>query len=957
MSEVRLPRALINELVPGTNTLKDRGRLSPVKVSPTLNYDSLSTVSIQLKESDIELGQHEFVEVYGEFGSLGIFRVVSRSKKIKGIYTYNLNHAFDTLSDCVIEGVDTISGSVAEIISRLLQCQKEGIGSQKYWQLGTVQCTYSYTFDNSYDNVYDTLKDIADKYSDCCFTFDFSTFPWTLNFVNKSDEIVSELRLDRNIDEIEISENDNEQCTMLHLSVDTRDDPSVPEDAQGVTYRTITDAEAVANWGIIEKPIGIETKEIGGASEEAIQAWIDRYMSEHKNPELSIEITGEEYAKHTGEPMDRLQLGKICRTILKKYNNVFFERIVSINYPDILKTPRHFKATLASKKLTAGGAIAKLNKETKKSASRGGRRIQEVSDYFSDFLGHYIEENDQHWKSVYWDMYNGLTSRIEQTASYWQAEFDDQYNRLHGFVEITAQHWQATYEDGYMGLVSQVEQTAAYWRSLLADTYGGLYGLVEQTAQHWQSTLADTYRGLSSRVEQTAAYWKSELSSAYSGLSSRVTQTAETWKSELSSAYSGLSSRITQTANSWSAELNSKTSKASIILAINGNGGSSAQIAADNINLTGYVTASSLSTVDAKISNLMTGVTKASLIKVGTLQADSFSFKGDSGRWGTISLGSLKSMTVLTHSAENKDLDHYHSLTMSESDGVVTATIGKATSTEGTANFNIADTQFYKDAVSAAQKGVKVRAADITEYQTAYYNSTTHNTTIYVEAKATNGESGKQTFHVSGADAFAAGRLSGWNAACDKIFRSGNTIYCPKKNNLDGAATAKYTASYTASSYTKEVYKASSNSYTPGVYTPSSYTASSYTASSYSASSYSASSYTKESHSYTASSHSYTAPTMKLGISTYTSSFSMNLNKFTGKAVFSKGSDSYTASSHSYRASSYTASSYTPSSYSPSSYTKEKYTTSAYKASSNSYTASSLTPSVYKGSTFSWVEY
>ena len=567
MSEVRLPRALINELVPGTNTLKDRGRLSPVKVSPTLNYDSLSTVSIQLKESDIELGQHEFVEIYGEFGSLGIFRVVSRSKKIKGIYTYNLNHAFDTLSDCVIEGVDTISGSVAEIISRLLQCQKDGIGSEKYWQLGTVQCPYSYTFDNSYDNVYDTLKDIADKYSDCCFTFDFSTFPWTLNFVNKSDEIVSELRLDRNIDEIEISENDNEQCTMLHLSVDTRDDPSVPEDAHGVTYRTITDAEAVANWGIIEKAIGIETKEIGGASEEAIQAWIDRYMSEHKNPELSIEITGEEYAKHTGEPMDRLQLGKICRTILKKYNNVFFERIVSINYPDILKTPRHFKATLASKKLTAGGAIAKLNKETKKSASRGGRRIQEVSDYFSDFLGHYIEENDQHWKSVYWDMYNGLTSRIEQTASYWQAEFDDQYNRLHGFVEITAQHWQSTYEDGYNGLVSQVEQTAAYWRSLLADTYSGLYGLVEQTAQHWQSTLADTYRGLSSRVEQTAAYWKSELANAYSGLSSRVTQTASSWEAKIRGV----------------ADANGNVTSASIAVAINNAGEGVATIDANKV--------------------------------------------------------------------------------------------------------------------------------------------------------------------------------------------------------------------------------------------------------------------------------------------------------------------------------------------------------------------------------------
>ena len=262
---------------------------------------------------------------------------------------------------------------------------------------------------------------------------------------------------------------------------------------------------------------------------------------------------------------------------------------------------------------------------------------------------------------------------------------------------------------------------------------------------------------------------------------------------------------------------------------------------------------------------------------------------------------------------------------------------------------------------------VTVPASNIYEYQTAYYNSTTHNTTVYVEAKASNGKTGRQTFHVSGADAYAAGRLSGWNAACDKIFRSGNTIYCPKKNDLDGAATAKYTASYTASSYTKEVYKASSNSYSPGVYTPSSYTASKYSASGYTASSYTGSSYTAETHSYTASrytkeTHSFSGSHVKVGTTTYYSGGTRSLKNYTGNWVYTKETHSYTASSytaskHSYTPSSYTASKYSASKYTASSYTKEKYTASAYKASSNSYTASSLTPSVYKGSTFSWVEY
>ena len=259
-------------------------------------------------------------------------------------------------------------------------------------------------------------------------------------------------------------------------------------------------------------------------------------------------------------------------------------------------------------------------------------------------------------------------------------------------------------------------------------------------------------------------------------------------------------------------------------------------IQASKINLEGYVTVSELNAVDAKIGNLTTGLTTASLLKATTLQATNFSFNGDYARWGTLSLGSIKSMTVMTHSIENKDFDHYHGITLTESNGVVTATIGAAQASEGTANFNIAATQYYIDGVAAAetagwsaarakveppaqgtetsftvkvpsatqgeqqtytftmQKGatpgstgyasvalsgvgvgrieigswydagvssVTIPAANVTEYQNAVYNSTTHNTTIYIQAEASNGATRQKTFHVSGADAYAAGITAG----------------------------------------------------------------------------------------------------------------------------------------------------------------------------------------------------
>lgn len=48
-------------------------------------------------------------------------------------------------------------------------------------------------------------------------------------------------------------------------------------------------------------------------------------------------------------------------------------------------------------------------------------------------------------------------------------------------------------------------------------------------------------------------------------------------------------------------------------------------------------------------------------------------------------------------------------------------------------------------------------------------------------------------------DAVASAKLTGWNAACDYVTRSDNTIYGPKKNAY-GQNTAKYTAHYSAGS-------------------------------------------------------------------------------------------------------------------------------------------------------------
>ena len=130
-------------------------------------------------------------------------------------------------------------------------------------------------------------------------------------------------------------------------------------------------------------------------------------------------------------------------------------------------------------------------------------------------------------------------------------------------------------------------------------------------------------------------------------------------------------------------------------------------------------------------------------------------------------------------------------------------------------------------------------------------------------------------------DGYTAGYNAGWNAACTKVTRSGNKIYGPvsgKATASSGQTEVKFTANYTASSYTKET------------------------------------------HSYKASSHSFSQAICKTNGTNHTKYY-YNAN-FSGTIDYTPATDSYTASTHSYTASSYTASSH--------SYTASSYTASSF---------------------------
>ena len=162
-------------------------------------------------------------------------------------------------------------------------------------------------------------------------------------------------------------------------------------------------------------------------------------------------------------------------------------------------------------------------------------------------------------------------------------------------------------------------------------------------------------------------------------------------------------SQVTQTAR----EVTSKVSAGDISSTINQTA-QSVLIQASKIDLQGYVTASQLSAVEADITNLKSGATTALQLHALTIYADHLMYlRGTSMHWTTIKLGEVHSYSGVTDGVVSPvDLDHYHDITAQAGTGAdagkIFFTLGAARSTAGTTNFNIADTQFYQDGVSAA---------------------------------------------------------------------------------------------------------------------------------------------------------------------------------------------------------------------------------------------------------------
>lgn len=383
MIEVKMPE-LLNASLGVANVLH------PTDGTLRLSMDSPSECTLTLEDKAEAIPMHGWVKIYNQLGFVGIFRRISRERDITTNNTYTLRHGIDILQDSVWDAEETYEGTTAQFLTALLNKQTQLVNGVKPWVLGSCADTSNVKKDINYENLLDLLEGVNEQGSGYYFTYDQTSFPWTVSLVAKPSAVASEFRLNRNIERCRISDNDSELCTRLILNVNQMVDDTALAQKTGKTVkqnesviRTYNNTAAQANYGIIVKTADIDVTGDtfpNGPFPEA-DAWAQKFLNQRADPLLNIEIDGHVLKGITGFDWDDSKIGTQVRVALPEYPVAIAERCVAVNYTSLYGDPDRVTVSLANALPTFSSSM-KSTQKTVASNARGGRGSARQAESF-----------------------------------------------------------------------------------------------------------------------------------------------------------------------------------------------------------------------------------------------------------------------------------------------------------------------------------------------------------------------------------------------------------------------------------------------------------------------------------------------------------------------------------------------------------------------------------------------
>ena len=415
------------------SSMQESAILYPTKGSLKINASSVSEAQLTLADKSTTIPMHGWVKLWNQNGFVGIFRRTSRNNNITVDKSVTLRHGIDILNDSVWEAQEDFTGTLTEYLTAILNHQTSLINGVKPWVLGSCAKTANVVKSINYDNLMDLLQGTVDEGEDYYFTYDQTVWPWQISLVAKPSGVLSEFRLNRNIEKCKISDNDSELCTRLILNVNKTiesADPDTQTETKSV-WRVYNNAAGQAAYGIITKTADIDVTQDtlpGGPFPEA-DAWAAAFFAKRAAPQLQIQIDGLVLKKITGLNWDESRICELCRVALPEYAESIEQRVVTISYPDLFGTPERISVSLANVLPSYTNSLNDLAKQTSVLATEN-RYTERIESSFSKRFAIYDKQGNILRQAGMELDANGLLVYADDGENMVGSRFEVQANRI-----------------------------------------------------------------------------------------------------------------------------------------------------------------------------------------------------------------------------------------------------------------------------------------------------------------------------------------------------------------------------------------------------------------------------------------------------------------------------------------------------------------------------------------------
>ena len=332
--------------------------LTPSRLSVTQNLTPLSTAEMELLVKQYPPEVRQFVEIFDQNGSLGLYRVASVQLEGKQSRV-SLEHSIVTLEDSTAPAEAELTGSMRHLLETILSWQVN-----KRWTLGEVDVPEDQVYSLSASNQI-TLQALLDAVAlarGYGLTFDQSSVPWVVSLKALPEDAFCQCRMNRNTSRASITMDEADMCTRVTH-------PLLPDGHLDSSYAEY--------YGVISRPLDAPED----ATAETVLSLAQEYLSVYESYRLNLEIDAVDLAKETGEDVDRFELGKFCIIFFDEDRSIgVSERIISIYRPDVINAPEEARLTLASMVRSTQASLAGLRSSMARSNRSNAQQLKYIRE-------------------------------------------------------------------------------------------------------------------------------------------------------------------------------------------------------------------------------------------------------------------------------------------------------------------------------------------------------------------------------------------------------------------------------------------------------------------------------------------------------------------------------------------------------------------------------------------------